>query len=319
MEKQEIKSYRHTVSKDHDTFQPESGRYHLYVGLFCPYAHRAYLALHLKGLQDHIGVSVVHPVKVLTKPGVDDIMGYGFKDPSDPATIAVGGYSCSGSTLDSANGAKTLREIYDLSDENYSGPHSIPILWDKKTKKIVNNDSEQVSRILNGSFNDLAKNPELDLYPEPLRRDIDEMNNLIQAGFMANCFKAGFTNDQKTYEEGFNDTFATLDKLEEILKTKKYIAGNQFTESDIRLFVGLIRFDEAMAVIFKLNKKKIVQYENLINHTREIYQMDGVAPTVNLEHVRVCFGFNYKEVNPSGLIPLNIGFEEELKKPHNRK
>jgi putative glutathione S-transferase len=322
MEKPEIKSYQHKISKDHDTFQPESGRYHLYVGLFCPFAQRALLALTIKGLEAHVGISVCHGVMLPTKPGVDDHTGYFFKDELDPPISradGVGSYSCSGCTLDPVNGAKTVRELYDLSGENYKGRFSVPVLWDKKTNRIVNNESAEILRIFNDSFNDFAKHPEIDLYPEELRKEIDEATAFVEGSLMANCYGAGFAKEQKQYEVAFHKVFESLDKLEELLKTQRFVAGNQITESDLKLFVILIRFEEAMCVLFKLHKKKLVQYENILNYCRDFYQIEGVASTVNLDHIRICYAANFKDLNPLGIVPVSSGFGEELKKPHNRK
>ncbi len=308
------------VSPDSDQFQPESGRYHLYVAYPCPFAHRALLARKLKGLEEHIGLSIVHPTFQKTKPEVDDHVGWVFKNPDDEPlhnSIGYGNFSCKDCIPDTVNNAKTIRELYEMSGGE-GQKYSVPVLWDKKTKTIVNNESAEIVRIFNSGFNNLAKNPELDLYPKELQTKIDELNEWITSDINTGVYKAGFPTTQEGYEKAFNNLFGTLDKLEEILSKSRYLTGNKFTEADLRLFPTLLRFDEVYYVLFKCNKKKIADYANLLNYTRDIYQMAGVADTINMEQAKIGYFSSRLEWNYYAIVPAGPNFLETLKEKHDR-
>jgi putative glutathione S-transferase len=317
----EASPFRNTISGEHERFQPESDRYHLYISYFCPFAHRAFLALSMKGLRDHIGLSVVHPTMQKTKPEVDEHLGWVFRAENDEPVVPVTGHNaipCTGCIPDSVNNAKTLREIYDLAG---SAPtrYSVPVLWDKKEKTIVNNDSADILRIFNSSFNQFATNKELDLYPEHLRKQIDEINELVFPNVNLGVYKCGFAKNQLDYDDAFNNLFLNLNKLEEILSKSRYLCGDQLTEADIKLWTTLLRFDEIYYVYFKCNQKKIVDFTNLLNYCRDIYQTPGVDSTVNMDHIRNSYYSTHPYLNTYSIIPGGCDFLGELKKPHNRK
>jgi len=312
--------FHHIISKESETFKPESGRYHLYFAYGDPFGHRTFIARNLKGLQDHISFSIVHPTMQKTKPGVDDHVGYVFRKEDDPPLKSATGYgaiSCKGCIPDTVNNCATIRELYELA----GAPHqkfTIPVLWDKKNKTIVNNESAEIVRIFNSNFNELAKNPNLDLYPEAYRKKIDELTEWIQSDILLGVYKVGYAKIQQEYEEAFKILFEALDKVEDILKTNRFLCGRVFTEIDIKLFVTLIRFDEAYHVYYKCNKKKIVDYPNILNYLREIYQMPGVTETVNMDHIRAIYFSGGSGLNHYAIIPVGPDFESSLKEKHNR-
>ncbi|CAL8111204.1 unnamed protein product [Orchesella dallaii] len=226
--------FRSTISKD-GPFPPEEDRYHLYISLACPWAHRTLIVRNLKGLDNVIGLSVVHYL-MLEK-------GWEFADSDEvPGCIP-----------DSVNNFKLVRELYFQSDANYSGRFTVPILYDKKTKRIVNNESSEIIRMFNSEFNEFAKNPELDLYPEALRTTIDEVNARVYDGFNNGVYKAGFATSQQAYEENAKLVYETMLWLNEILNNRKYLCGDTLTEADIRLFTTAIRHDPVYLGHFKCN------------------------------------------------------------------
>lgn len=281
-------SFRNFISKD-GPFLPETDRYHLYISLACPWAHRTLLVRNLKGLDHAIGLSVVHYL-MLEK-------GWAFGDPEEvPGCIP-----------DTVNDFKYVRELYFQSDANYTGRFTVPILYDKKTKRIVNNESSEIIRMLNTDFNEFATNPELDLYPKAIRTQIDEVNDKVYHGYNNGVYKAGFATAQEAYEENAKLVYDTMMWLDKILENRKYLCGETLTEADIRLFTTAIRHDPVYAVHFKCNLVTVKNLPNLSQWMERIYEMSTVKETVNMEHIKKHYYLSHKHINPSGLVPLYNG------------
>ena len=262
-------------------FKAEKGRYHLYVSLACPWAHRTLIVRALKGLEDFISLSVVNPQMLEN--------GWTFED--GPGVIK-----------DSVNNADYLFEVYKAADDNYSGRVTVPVLWDKQTGKIVNNESSEILRMLNSAFDDIGAKPG-DYSPEALMDEIDAMNDRVYNNVNNGVYKSGFATKQEVYEEEVTNVFKVLDELEEHLENRKYLVGDQLTEADIRLFTTLVRFDAVYYSHFKCNFKRIVDYPNLWRLTREIYNIEGVAETVNMQHIKDHYYISHKTINPTGIVP----------------
>ena len=275
-------------------FAAERGRYHLYVSLACPWAHRTLIFRELKGLQDAIGVSVVHWH-----------MGeHGWEFRTGP-----------GATGDALYGARYLYEIYTRAKPDYSGRVTVPVLWDKETRTIVSNESSEIIRMLNAAFDGVgATGP--DLYPEPLRAEIDRINAKVYDKVNNGVYKAGFATTQEAYEEAVIELFETLDELEGRLARQRYLASAQVTEADWRLFTTLVRFDPVYVGHFKCNLKRLIDYPNLWAYARALYQMPGVAGTVSFEHIKRHYYESHRSINPTGIVPL--GPKIDFTSPHGR-
>ena len=238
-------TYRHWIKKG-SRFAPESGRYHLYVSLACPWASRAVAVLNLKGLQDVVGLSVTHPTWQRTRPDdpEDRHSGWAFFRPDDPPVSNAeghGSFPCDGCVVDTLHGVKFVRDLYDMANDT-SGKYTVPVLWDKKEETIVNNESSEIIRMLNSEFNDFAAHPDIDLYPEELRSEIDSVNEWVYPSINNGVYRCGFATKQEAYEKSFEELFEGLERAEDILNKQRYLCGNKLTEADIRLFVTLIRF-----------------------------------------------------------------------------
>lgn len=275
-------------------FRAEPGRYHLYVSYACPWAHRTLIFRALKKLEDVISVSVV-----------DHYMG------AEGWTFNA----IDGATPDHLFGAKRLYEIYTRADPAYSGRVTVPVLWDKQTNTIVSNESSEIIRMFNSAFNAFG-DASLDFYPEALRGDIDAMNALVYPNINNGVYRAGFATTQEAYEEAFKQLFETLDTVEEKLSVNRYLVGDTQTEADWRLFTTLLRFDPVYVGHFKCNRQRIADYPNLSNYTRELYQVPGVAETVNMLHIKAHYYGSHTTINPTGIVPL--GPEIDFTQPHNR-
>ena len=273
-------------------FAAERGRYHLYVSLACPYAHRTVIFRKLKDLESVISMSVVDPV-------MGDV-GWQFGD---------------GAVADTVNGKKTLGEIYLLADSRYTGRVSVPVLWDKEQRTIVNNESPEIIRMFNSAFTALT-NDRADYYPAALRADIDRINARVYNDVNIGVYRAGFATAQDAYEEGARTVFAALDWIEDILSRQRYLVGARLTEADWRLFTTLVRFDAVYYSHFKCNLRRVVDYPNLSNYVRELYQMPGVAETVNMDHIKRHYYMSMTAINPTRIVPL--GPELDFSTPHNR-
>jgi putative glutathione S-transferase len=275
-------------------YAAESGRYHLYVGYSCPWAHRTIIFRKLKGLENVISMSSVSP----------DMLKDGWT--FDQAT---------GSSGDAVNGKSKLYEIYLMADAKYTGRVSVPVLWDKKRKTIVNNESSEIIRMLNTAF-DAFTNVHTDYYPGPVRADIDRLNDLVYKNVNNGVYRAGFATSQDAYEQAFRNVFDTLDEIEQILSQHRYLIGNTITEADWRLFCTLIRFDAVYYSHFKCNWRHITEYPNLSNYVRDLYQLPGVAETVNLAQIKRHYYGSQRQVNPTGIVP--VGPQLDFSAPHDR-
>ncbi len=276
-------------------FAAESGRYHLYVSLACPWAHRTVIFRKLKGLEQHIGLSIVDPLMLEN--------GWEFHDRD-------------GADSDPLFDAKTLWQIYLHADPAYSGRVTVPVLWDKKTNTIVSNESSEIIRMFNSAFNGLTGN-RLDFYPEALRREIDALNAVIYDRVNNGVYKCGFAGTQSAYEQNFAALFDTLDDLENRLSGQRYLTGATITEADWRLFTTLVRFDAVYVGHFKCNLRRIADYPGLSGYLRDLYAIPGVSETVNLAHIKNHYYQSHKMINPSGLVP--VGPALDFTSPHGRE
>ncbi|MCA9627015.1 MAG: glutathione S-transferase family protein [Myxococcales bacterium] len=270
-------SFREWVKADDSARFPFSpGRYHLYVSYACPWAHRTLIVRALKQIESAIDVSVVHWLMLEE--------GWIFDD-AHPDTL---------------NHKQRLHEVYTLAQKDYSGRVTVPVLWDKQTKTIVNNESAEIIRMFNESF---AGN-DLDLYPESLRAEIDAVNAWVYDDVNNGVYKAGFATTQQAYEQAVERLFAALDRLESMLRGKDYLVGNQLTEADVRLFTTLLRFDPVYVGHFKCNRRRIVDYPHLWAFTRRIHGLPGVAETVHLDHIKGHYYQSHRTINPTGIVPV---------------
>lgn len=275
-------------------FKAEKGRYHLYVSLACPWAHRALIMRKLKGLEDYISLSVVNPLMLEN--------GWTF----EPAEGVV---------ADPIHNAKFLHQIYTADTPDYSGRVTVPVLWDKQSGRIVNNESAEIIRMLGSAFDGIGAKPG-DYYPDPLHSDIDAVNEKVYHEVNNGVYKSGFATSQEAYEEAVETLFKRLDWLEEKLGENRYLAGDTITEADWRLFTTLIRFDAVYHGHFKCNHKRIVDYPNLWGFTKELYQWPGVADTVCFDHIKQHYYRSHTMINPTGIVP--VGPRLTLEEPHGR-
>ena len=275
-------------------FKAEAGRYHLYVSLACPWAHRTLIFRTLKGLEDMISLSVVHWYMA------DN--GWTFQDDD-------------GAAPDSVTGADYFYQVYTAARPDYSGRVTVPVLWDKKTSTIVSNESSEIIRMFNSAFDRVGAKPR-DFYPEAPRPEIDGLNDRIYDTVNNGVYKAGFATTQEAYEEAVQPLFETLDWLDERLGRQRYLTGSRITEADWRLFTTLVRFDPVYVGHFKCNIRRIVDYANLPGYVRDLYQQPGVAATVNMTHIKNHYYASHETVNPTRIIPL--GPYIDYAQPHDR-
>ncbi len=270
-------------------FTPEAGRYHLYVSLACPWAHRTLIFRELKKLNDIVDVTVVCP----------DMMEQGWKF-GIPEPLF---------------GHTKLHQIYTQAKSDYSGRVTVPVLWDKKTQTIVSNESSEIIRMFNSAFNELTGNND-DYYPEELRLAIDEWNEFIYPNINNGVYRCGFATTQEAYEEAYESLFDALDKVEAHLAVNRYLVGNHLTEADWRLFTTLIRFDAVYVGHFKCNKKRIADYPNIQGYMKELYQTPGISETTDFYHIKRHYYFSHTGINPTQVVP--VGPELDLNSPHGR-
>tara|TARA_B000000532_G_scaffold49839_1_gene37869 strand:+ start:848 stop:1792 length:945 start_codon:yes stop_codon:yes gene_type:complete len=266
----------------HSEFTPDSGRYHLYVSLACPWAHRTLIYRSLKDLNDHISCSVVNPYMLEN--------GWTFEE------------SFPGTTSDHLFSKQYLYQIYLKADSNYSGRVTVPVLWDKKNQTIVSNESSEIIRMFNYSFNELTGN-NLDFYPEKFQEKIDEINDFTYHNINNGVYKIGFATKQSVYEEELDRLFNALDQVEEMLEQNTYLLGSEMLECDLRLFPTLLRFDPVYVGHFKCNKKRIIDYPNINRYLQSIKSNSKIKPTINIDHIKTHYYGSHPTINPNGIIP----------------
>jgi putative glutathione S-transferase len=274
-------------------FKAESGRYHLYVSYACPWAHRTLIFRQLKGLTQHISYSAVQPLML------ENGWEFGSDELADPLF-----------------GADFLHQLYTRADPKYSGRVTVPVLWDKEQGTIVSNESADIIRMLNSAFADITDNDD-DYYPAALHDDINEINDFVYDNVNNGVYKCGFATTQSAYEEAYASLFEALDSLEQRLAGQRFLVGSELTEADWRLFTTLVRFDPVYVGHFKANKKRIADYPNLLNYVRDLYQREGVASTVNMNHIKQHYYGSHKTINPTGVVP--VGPELDYTAPHDRR
>ena len=275
--------FRNKISSNHSTYLPETNRYHLYVSYACPWAHRTLIFRKLKNLENHISVDYVHPDMLE--------MGWSFEK------------NFPGTSGDSLHNKRYVHEIYQLSDKDISTKATVPILWDKKTRTIVNNESSEIIRIMNDAFNDITKNKD-DYYPEKFRDQIDFINDTIYENINNGVYRSGFSKTQNSYEEAVKNLFTSLDMVNDILEGRNYLVGDILTEADIRLVPTLIRFDCVYYFHFKCNLKKISEYKNISRYLRNLFEEDAIKSTTNFEHIKRHYFYSHENINPFRIIPI---------------
>jgi len=269
-------------------FKAEKGRYHLYVSLACPWAHRTLIFRQLKQLEDYIDVTVVDPVMLEN--------GWELTDPLYELDF--------------------LYQLYLKADAGYEGRVTVPVLWDKQTETIVSNESSEIIRMFNSAFNHLTGNRD-DYYPEELRETIHALNDRIYDCINNGVYRAGFATAQVAYQQAFMQLFDALDWVEDILSGQRYLAGDQLTEADWRLFTTLIRFDAVYYGHFKTNRQRLADFPAISAYVKELYQVPGVAQTVNFDHIKTHYYASHRTINPTGIVPL--GPELDFTSPHGRE
>jgi len=298
-------AFREWVSNDGSTPYPAAaGRYHLYVSLACPWASRTVIFRRLKGLQEAIGITILDPIR--------DEEGWAFRDPSGKVPPGAPFES-----TDSINGFHFLREAYKATDPNYNERVTVPVLWDKQTKKLVNNCEDDICRMFNDRFNDFAQNKDVDFFPRELEAGHAELSSFLHDNVNNGVYKAGFATRQRPYEIACRKLFEALDQLEERLSKSRYLFNNRIVEADWRLFCTLIRFDVVYHGHFKCNLRRIIDYPNLQGYLMDLYQQPGITDTVNFDHIKRHYYMTHPQINPTRIVP--IGPVLDLRKPHDRE
>ena len=283
------------VENGHSGYPAAKGRYHLYVSWACPWAHRTIIVRKLKQLEDVIGMTVVDPLR--------DNRGWAFRNGP-------------GHSIDPINGFTFLSEAYLATDPNYRGRVTVPVLWDTETKRIVSNSDDDIMRMFNWEFNRLTDSS-IDLYPEDLRNEINELNTYIYENVNNGVYRAGFATAQRAYDRAARRLFEALDVLDARLATQRYLFGSRIVETDWRLFVTLIRFDAVYHGHFKCNIRRIADYANLFGYLKDLYQYDGIADTVNFDHIKRHYYMTHDAINPTRIVPL--GPDQDLSSLHGRE
>lgn len=287
--------FRQWVTADGSSGYPAArNRYHLYVSWACPWAHRTIIVRKLKGLEDSIGLTAVDPIR--------DERGWAFRDGP-------------GHSIDPVNGFHYLADAYHATDPSYHGRVTVPALWDTVTHRIVSNSDDDLMRMFNREFNQFAS-ADTDLYPAELRDEIDQLNSRIYEDVNDGVYRAGFATSQRAYERAVRRLFGTLDVLDNRLSDRRYLFGNRIMETDWRLFVTLIRFDAVYYVHFKCNVRRIADYPNLFGYLKDLYQYDGIAESVNFDHIKRHYYMTHVDINPTRIVPL--GPDQDLWSPHGR-
>jgi putative glutathione S-transferase len=298
-------AFREWLSNDESTAYPAAAdRYHLYVSLACPWASRTVIFRKLKGLDEAIGMTIVDPIR--------DEEGWAFRDPSGKIPPGAPFES-----TDSINGFQFLREAYKATDPNYNERVTVPVLWDKQTKKIVNNCEDDICRMFNDRFNDFAQNKDVDFFPKEIEAEHAKFSSFLHDNVNNGVYRAGFATRQRPYEIACRKLFEALDQLEERLTKSRYLFGNRIVEADWRLFCTLIRFDVVYHGHFKCNLRRIIDYPNLQGYLLDLYQQPGITETVNFDHIKRHYYMTHTQINPTRIVP--IGPVLDLGKPHNRE
>jgi putative glutathione S-transferase len=278
-------------------YTPERDRYHLYTSYACPFSSRCLMVIKLKGLEHAVGVTILDWL-IKNNEG----WRFGFEGEKEP--------------LFPDEDITHLKQIYQKAAPDYDGRVTVPVLFDKKTGRIVNNESAEIIRLLNSEFNELSRNPKLDLYPLHMRKEIDELNEWVANTVNNGVYKCGFAVKQEPYEEACRELFDSLERLDRILDDHRYLFTDDFiTEADVRLFTTLVRFDTVYHGHFKCNLKKLTEFRNLYDYTRDIYQIPGIKETVNMRHIKYCYYMSHDSINPTRIVPL---FEENFDGEHGR-
>ncbi len=298
-------AFREWISNDGSTPYPAvAGRYHLYISLACPWASRTLIFRKLKGLEDAIGMTVVDPIR--------DEKGWAFRDPSGKTPLGPPFES-----IDRVNGFHYLSEAYEATDPNFDERITVPVLWDKETKKIVNNCEDDICPMFSNAFNAFAKNKELDLFPEEMKEEHAKLSDFIYDNVNNGVYKAGFATRQRPYEISCQKLFDALDQLEKRLSKSRYLFLNRIVEADWRLFCTLVRFDVVYHGHFKCNIRRIIDYPNLQGYLMDLYQQPGIAETVNFDHIKRHYYMTHTEINPTRIVPLGPALD--LTRPHGRE
>jgi len=298
-------AFREWLSNDGSTSYPAAAnRYHLYVSLACPCASRTVIFRKLKGLGEAIGMTIVDPIR--------DEQGWAFRDPSGKIPPGAPFES-----TDSINGFQFLREAYKATNPDYSERVTVPVLWDKQTKKIVNNCEDDICRMFNDRFNEFAQNKDVDFFPKEIEAEHAKFSSFLHDNVNNGVYRAGFATRQRPYEIACRKLFEALDQLEERLSKSRYLFGNRIVEADWRLFCTLIRFDVVYHGHFKCNLRRIIDYPNLQGYLLDLYQQPGITETVNFDHIKRHYYMTHTQINPTRIVP--IGPVLDLGKSHNRE
>jgi putative glutathione S-transferase len=298
-------AFREWISNDGSTSYPAvADRYHLYVSLACPWASRTVILRKLKGLEDAIGMTIVDPIR--------DEKGWAFRDPSGKTPSDAHFES-----TDPINGFDYLAETYLATDPNFAERVTVPVLWDKETKKIVNNCEDDICPMFNRAFNTVAGNKDVDLFPKDIATEHAQLSDFIYDDINNGVYKAGFATRQRAYEAACRKLFEALDQLEQRLAKSRYLFGKRIVEADWRLFCTLVRFDVVYHGHFKCNIRRIIDYPNLQGYLMDLYQQPGIAETVNFDHIKRHYYMTHTEINPTRIVPLGPALD--LTGPHGRE
>lgn len=293
--KRQEDAFRDWVSSDGSTsYAAEPGRYHLYISLACPWASRTFIVRKLKGLEEIIGMTIADPIR--------DERGWAFRDGT-------------GHSTDPVNGFAFLSEAYHATDPHFKGRYTVPVLWDKRTKRIVNNSEDDICRMFNNAFNAFGRE-DVDLFPSDIAGEHEVLSQFIYEKINNGVYRAGFATSQRPYERAVKELFAALDEVDQRLASRRYLFGDRIVEADWRLFCTLIRFDAVYYVHFKCNVRRIIDFSNLHGYMLDLYQQPGIAETVNLDHIKRHYYVTHREINPFGIVP--VGPDLDLEQPHGR-
>ena len=312
--------HRHYIQKGAE-FPPEANRYHLHIALACPWADGVLAMLYLKGLDHAISYSIVHPTWAKTSSDpADKHFGWVYKNPGDEPLsnpLGYGSFKCDETLIpDTSTNVASIRELYNHGGDN-SGPYTTPTLYDKETKQIVSNESTEILKMLNFEFEDFAKN-NINFYPQELMEELQQLNDTLVYPTVNNgVYRCGFAKSQEAYDTAVEELFAALEKLELTLGKQRYLGGSTFTWLDLRFFMTMVRFDPVYITYFKTNKKRLVDYPNILGFVRDVYSMQGVKKAINMEHIKTHYFTSHPHLNTFGIIPAYDG--PNLEVPHDRE